>query len=94
MIENFSHGYWLVDADVVPFEGGEVTVSHDLGAEFLEYSQYPLLKIGNQHYRVKTEAMVPPDVVAVPDSQVPEEEYPPLLAKDQTVHCVMETGVE
>jgi len=92
MIEEFSHGYWMVDARVLPFGGGEVTVSNELGARLLDYSTRPLLKIGNQHHRVAAESAVPSDVVAVPESELPDELHPALLAKHETAQRLEEMG--
>lgn len=84
MIEDFSKGYWLVDARVVPFSGEKVTTSNALGYEMLRHTRYPILKIGNEHRRVHAESSIPADTIAVPQDAEPDGYNHALLAKDET----------
>lgn len=92
MIEEFSCGYWLVDADIVPFNGDEVTTTHELGREMLGYTSMPLLKIDGKHRRVTTEEAIPANVIAVPHEIEPEQDDHVLLAKQETAQRLMDAG--
>lgn len=85
LIKNFSTKYWMVDADLVPFGGGEVTVSHQMGERLLDFSPQPTLKIGKCHYRVQTEGSIPSDTIAVPEGELDDPDQTPLLAKGFTL---------
>jgi hypothetical protein len=80
-IENFSAGYYVIDADVTPYGGDTVTIANETMRDLLNYVEQPLLKLGDSHYAPKPEAAVPRDTVAVPN-YVDDGVNEVLLAKD------------
>lgn len=92
LIEEFSKGYWIVNADIVPFNGEKVTTSSQLGYEMLRYTGYPLLKIGNEHERVHTQSSVPAETIAVPQDVSPDGYDHALLAKTETAERLVVSG--
>lgn len=92
MIEEFSRGYWLVEANVLPFSGDRVTTSHDMGREMLDYTRAPLVKVGGEHSQVVTERSIPADTIAVPRDLQSHRDDHVLMAKDETAKRVLNAG--
>jgi hypothetical protein len=82
MIEDFSSGYYIVDADVVPYGGERVAAADDFFEVLKNKAPYPLLKLDNEHYMVHPQHGIPSETVAVPDYVSAEDAEPVLLAKD------------
>lgn len=83
MISDFSAGYYLVDAQVLPFSGERVTVGEDVAAALTRYATAPILKLGAGHYHVQKQRTIPAEVIAIPDYVEMAEDEEPLLAKDE-----------
>lgn len=89
-IRPFSSGYSLVDA--IPREHGRdyAIVAEDTYDELARHATRPLLKVNGAHYWPYPEYGVPADTVALPDD--PESAETVLLAKDETVVRLLQTG--
>lgn len=92
MIEEFSRGYWLIEADIIPFSGERVTTTRKLGREMLDYSRQPMLKLGGEHWPVDTAKTIPPNTIAVPCDLEPKRNDHALMAKDEVAERVLDAG--
>lgn len=84
VIENFSAGYYIVDADVVPHGGEHVIASHEFIERIEKRAPLPLFKMDGKHYVAKAEGAVPAQTIAVPDYVNEERAEPVFLAKEGT----------
>jgi hypothetical protein len=84
-VEDFSAGYFIVDADIVEYTGGSVAAADDFLRELEEYAPVPLLKIGSRHYWPEEQHAIPSDTVAVPTDMGATRNESVLLAKNPGV---------
>lgn len=92
VVEPFSTGYFLVNADVVKYSGDRVVMPHDLYGELVRHVKRPLLRLGSSHYWPATESALPADTVAVPEWVSTERGGPVLMARDAMIQRLLETG--
>jgi len=81
-IENFSRDYMVVNADTLPFSGGNVAVDFNMMSKFKQYTQVPVIKLSGKHYHPTAQWGIPENVVAVPEEDYEEPADPVLLYKD------------
>lgn len=91
-VEQFSAGYFLLNAETVSYAGEEVVMPHDLFSEVVNHVTRPLLRIGDAHYWAKPECSIPGNTVAVPEYVRAEGGDPVLIAKDDTASRLMKVG--
>lgn len=93
-LEPFSAGYFLVNADVIPYGGDRVVMPHDFFDELVNHVTRPLLRIADAHYWAIPEASLPAATIAVPEFVSLDKSVPVLLAKDSTLIRLVESGQE
>lgn len=92
MIEHFSSAYYMVDAEVVPYNGDEVIAQREFLQDVMEHTRFPLFKIGNGHYWAEPERSVPSQTVAVPDDVQSQHSEPVLVAKNNKAFEIVTDG--
>jgi hypothetical protein len=80
-VEEFSAGYFIVDADIVEYTGESVAAAEDFVRELEEYAPVPLLKIGSAHYWPEEQHAIPSETIAVPEGAAATRNESVLLAK-------------
>lgn len=91
-INEFSEAYYLVNADIVEYNGQKVAVDEELLRRIRQHSKVPFLKIDGEHFLAGQEWGIPSRTVAVPDYANAESGGPVLLAKDEQAKHLLQTG--
>lgn len=91
-VEQFSAGYYLLNAHLLTHSGDSVIMPHDLYDEISRYVTEPLLRIGDSHYWPRPERTVPASTVAVPDFVVDQPVEAVLVARDETAFRLIDRG--
>lgn len=83
-LQNYSDGYYILDADVVEWGGDRAILPTDLEKYLEKYVRRPIFRIGNAHFVGYSEHGVPADTIAFPKGTLPEGGDGILVAKNDT----------
>jgi len=90
-IEPFSDGYYLLDGELVSYNGTSLSVTNNAYEKMRTRTRLPLVKLDSTHYLATPESAIPHDTIAVPQS-VDISEETPLLLKSEEAQRVASSG--